>query len=98
MLSRLHEFVEDGGGKLSTPPAMAILVVFALCFVIINDSYYNQRNDIAVEALVTLISILYGLKKGFDSAEVRAQIKADSAPIVSKNVTNIGKAETVQGS
>lgn len=93
-LGRGVEFFEDSKGKFATPSLIAIAGVSFLSVVIILDALHGKTSEAVIGVYATLIGSLYGLKKGFDSSEIKAQIKADTAPST-VNVENIEKTDKI---
>lgn len=92
-LGRSLEFVEDAQGKFSTPSLIALTGVAVLSVVIILDAFHSKTDPTVIGVFATLIASLYGIKKGFDSSEAKAQIKADAGP--DSNVTTINQPDKV---
>ncbi len=77
---RCLEFLEDSKGRFAVPSLIAIVGVGVLSIVIILDAIHAKTSETVIATYATLVASLYGIKKGFDTSEVKAQIKADSGP------------------
>ncbi len=86
-MARWVELITDTQGRASTPTIIAIWGVLILSFVIIADAIHQETDATVIGIFATLITSLYGIKKGFDSSENKAQIKANATPstVISDN-------------
>lgn len=92
---RSLELIEDSQGRLSTPSLIALIGVSVLSIVIILDAEHSKTDPTIIGVYATLIASLFGIKKGFDSSENKAQIRADATPstVISDNT----KVQTESG-